>query len=121
MASNTGERARAHVSDPELLKFIDMECFCWSTVAADLTPIINAGMVFCDRHYGGINYPKGGVGRIAEELTSGIQERGGVVEFRANVERVVVEGGKAVGVRLGDGREFRAGAVVSNATRWDTF
>ena len=25
---------------------------------AEFTPMINAGMVFCDRHYGGINYPK---------------------------------------------------------------
>ena len=45
------------VQDPELLRFIDLECFLWSTVNADLTPLINAGMVFCDRHYGGINYP----------------------------------------------------------------
>lgn len=44
--------------DPELLSFIDIECYCWSTVLADLTPMINSGMVFCDRHYGGINYPK---------------------------------------------------------------
>lgn len=28
---------------------------------------------------------------------------------------------RAVGVRLVDGREYRARAVVSNATRWDTF
>ena len=35
---------------------------------AGLTPMMNAGMVFCDRHYGGINYPKGGVGRIAQAL-----------------------------------------------------
>lgn len=45
------------VQDPELLRFVDLECFLWSTVNADLTPLINAGMVFCDRHYGGINYP----------------------------------------------------------------
>ena len=44
--------------DPELLSFIDIECYCWSTVLADFTPMINSGMVFCDRHYGGINYPK---------------------------------------------------------------
>lgn len=31
------------------------------------------------------------------------------------------EGARAVGVRLADGREFAARAVVSNATRWDTF
>lgn len=28
---------------------------------------------------------------------------------------------RAVGVRLADGREYRAKAVISNATRWDTF
>lgn len=42
-------------------------------------------MVFCDRHYGGINYPVGGVGRIAEELAEGLRERGGHIEYRANV------------------------------------
>lgn len=33
--------------------------------------MINAGMVFCDRHFGGINYPVGGVGQIAEEMADG--------------------------------------------------
>ncbi len=28
-------------------------------------------MVFCDRHYGGINYPLGGVGYMAEQLAEG--------------------------------------------------
>jgi prolycopene isomerase len=42
-------------------------------------------MVFCDRHFGGINYPVGGVGRIAEELAEGLCERGGHIEYRANV------------------------------------
>ena len=36
------------------------------------TPMINAGMVFTDRHVGGINYPKGG-GTIAEKLVSGME------------------------------------------------
>ena len=43
-------------------------------------------MVFCDRHYGGINYPVGGVGRIPEEMAQGIQERGSYVEYKANVK-----------------------------------
>ncbi|MFM7362003.1 MAG: FAD-dependent oxidoreductase, partial [Cyanobium sp.] len=62
---NVGDVARAHIRDPQLLRFIDMECFCWSVMPADRTPMINAGMVFSDRHAGGINYPKGGVGVIA--------------------------------------------------------
>jgi hypothetical protein len=43
--SNTGTVARKHIRDPLLLKFIDMECYIWSTVMADMTPMINAGMV----------------------------------------------------------------------------
>ena len=46
------------LQDPDLLRFIDMECFCWSVMPADRTPMINAGMVFSDRHAGGINYPQ---------------------------------------------------------------
>ncbi len=41
--------------------------------------------VFCDRHFGGINYPVGGVGRIGEELVAGLQERGSHIEYKANV------------------------------------
>lgn len=67
----SGDVARKYIRDPELLSFIDLECFIWSTVSADLTPMINAGMVFCDRHFGGINYPVGGVGQIAEEMADG--------------------------------------------------
>jgi hypothetical protein len=36
-----------------------------------MTPMINAGMVFCDRHCGGINYPVGGVGAITESMLDG--------------------------------------------------
>jgi prolycopene isomerase len=34
---------------------------------------------------------------------------------------VLLENGRAVGVRLASGEELRARRVVSNATRWDTF
>ena len=156
LPSNTGDVARKYIRDPELLSFIDIECYCWSTVLAEHTPMINAGMVgetclvsdaplsclhpiacderlnrphtackaesmpggaqkcclrfcfaamlelvfrggrawtrydclpqvFCDRHYGGINYPRGGVGRIAELLVEGLQERGSYIEYKANV------------------------------------
>ena len=121
VGSNTGDIARKHIKDPELLHFIDIECYCWSTVCADMTPMINAGMVFCDRHYGGINYPRGGVGRIAVELVNGLQELGSKIEYKSNVKNIIIENGKAVGVKMVDGREIRARTVVSNATRWDTF
>jgi len=123
--TNAGDVARKYVKDPELLQFIDLECFLWSTVLADMTPMINAGMVFCDRHFNGINYPVGGVGMMADALVEGITERGSHVIYKANVKEILTEGegehGRAVGVRMADGRVFRGKTVISNATRWDTF
>jgi prolycopene isomerase len=118
---NVGDVARQHIKDEQLLKLIDMECFCWSVMPADLTPMINAGMVFSDRHAGGINYPKGGVGVIAEKLVAGLESHGGAIRYKARVTEVLIENGQAVGVQLADGETIKARRVVSNATRWDTF
>jgi prolycopene isomerase len=121
LPQNAGDIARRHIRDPQLLKFIDMECYCWSVVPAALTPAINAGMVFSDRHYGGINYPKGGVGKIAEKLVEGLEKCGGEIRYCARVTEIVLENGRAVGVKLANGQEYRGKRIVSNATRWDTF
>ena len=121
LPQNVGAIARRYLNDPVLLKFIDMECYCWSVVPAHLTPMINAGMVFSDRHYGGINYPKGGVGRIAEQLVAGLEKTGGEIQYKARVTKILTEKGQAIGVRLANGKEYRARRIVSNATRWDTF
>jgi prolycopene isomerase len=118
---NVGDLAKRYLKDPELLKFIDMECYCWSVVPAPKTPMINGGMVFSDRHYGGINYPKGGVGKIAQKLVEGLEKSGSSIKYKARVTNIIIEYGKAVGVKLATGEEFRAQRIVSNATRWDTF
>ena len=118
---NVGDVAKKHIKDVNLLHLIDMECFCWSVMPAERTPMINAGMVFSDRHAGGINYPKGGVGVIAEKLVAGLEANGGEIRYKNRVTNVLIEHGQAVGVRLADGEELRAKRIVSNATRWDTF
>ena len=118
---NVGDLARKYLKNPDLLRFIDMECYCWSVVPADLTPMINAGMVFSDRHYGGINYPKGGVGKIAEKLVEGLEKAGGEIQYGARVTEIIIDNNQAVGVRLANGKEYYAQRIVSNATRWDTF
>lgn len=121
LPQNVGEIARRYISDPDLLKFIDMECYCWSVVPADRTPMINAGMVFSDRHYGGINYPKGGVGQIAQKLVEGLVKAGSHIRYRARVKQILTERGQATGVQLATGEVYYARRIVSNATRWDTF
>ncbi|MEM9116742.1 MAG: carotenoid isomerase [Cyanobacteria bacterium P01_F01_bin.56] len=121
LPANVGGLARRYLQDPELLRFIDMECYCWSVVPAAKTPLINAGMVFSDRHYGGVNYPKGGVGRIAEKLAQGLVEFGGEIQYQSRVKRILMKQGQVIGVELATGEQYTADRIVSNATRWDTF
>jgi prolycopene isomerase len=121
LPQNAGDIARRYIQDPNLLRFIDMECYCWSVVPADRTPMINAGMVFSDRHYGGINYPKGGVGQIAQALVEGLVQHGGAIQYKARVTKILRQGNRAVGVRLASGHEYHAKRIISNATRWNTF
>ncbi|KAL1369340.1 hypothetical protein HN51_023449 [Arachis hypogaea] len=122
LPQNAGDIARKYIKDPQLLSYIDVECFLVSTVNALQTPMINASMVLCDRHFEGINYPIGGVGGIAKSLAKGLVDKGSEILYKANVTNIILdENGKAVGVRLSDGREFFAKTIISNATRWDTF
>ena len=63
-------------------------------------------------------YPVGG----AASIIPVIEAAGGTVLINAEVERIVVEGGRAVGVRLAeDGRVLRAPVVVSDAGVVNTF
>ena len=121
LPQNVGDIARKYIKDPLLLKFIDIECYCWSVVPANMTPMINAGMVFSDRHYGGVNYPKGGVGKIAQKLAEGLEKCGGKIEYQARVTKILTKQGQAIGVQLATGEVYHGKKIVSNATRWDTF
>ncbi len=118
---NVGDVAKRYIKDPELLRFIDIECFCWSVMPADRTPMINAGMVFSDRHAGGINYPKGGVGVIAQNLVKGLEKNDGEIRYKSRVTKILIKENQAIGVQLSSGETIHAKKIISNATRWDTF
>ncbi|MEU5539739.1 NAD(P)/FAD-dependent oxidoreductase [Streptomyces sp. NPDC020362] len=64
---------------------------------------------------GGAYYPRGGGQVFAARLIDVVQAHGGQVRTKATVERILVEEGRAVGVRLDDGETIEAAAVVSNA------
>ncbi len=64
--------------------------------------------------YGGY-YPIGGAGSIARTLLTPVVEAGGAVRVNARVDAIMVERGRAVGVRLDDGEEIRARIVISDA------
>lgn len=59
-------------------------------------------------------YPRGGAHVIPEAFIRQIEKHGGRVVLRANVERVLTECGRAIGVRLADGTEVRASMVIAD-------
>lgn len=69
--------------------------------------------VIVEHYLAGASYPEGGARRLAETMRPVLESAGGKILLRAEVDRVIVEGGAARGVRLVDGREFRAPIVVS--------
>ena len=66
-------------------------------------------------YFNGGAYPVGGASKIARSIVPVIERAGGAVVVDADVERVLVFDGRAIGVRMHDGRELRAPAVVSDA------
>jgi prolycopene isomerase len=58
---------------------------------------------------------KGGNIAIPKAFISAIEKYGGQVRLKAKVEKVMIEDGAAVGVRLKDGSELRAPVIISNA------
>lgn len=63
----------------------------------------------------GAFYPVGGASEIARCLLRPVAEAGGWTQINADVEAILVEDDRAVGVRLADGTEYRSDRVVSAA------
>jgi all-trans-retinol 13,14-reductase len=74
-----------------------------------------------NHYFNGGYYPIGGSGRIAETIVPLIQRAGGKVLINAEVKEIVVEGGKAVGVKMADDVVIRAPKVISDAGVANTF
>ena len=57
----------------------------------------------------------GGMGAITQAMAGAAADQGAEIRTDTPVARVVVEGGRAVGVRLEDGDVVRGRTVLSNA------
>jgi phytoene dehydrogenase-like protein len=72
-------------------------------------------------YFDGGYYPKGGAAALPRADLKALRKAGGDIQVRATVEKILVEGRRAIGVRLADGTEVRCRQVVSNADPHVTF
>ena len=70
-------------------------------------------IAFLERRWG-VHYAMGGTGRLVTGLVGLIEGQGNQVRCKAKVEQILVEGGRAAGVRLEGGERLSADIVVSN-------
>ncbi|CAM9565263.1 unnamed protein product [Chrysoparadoxa australica] len=106
-----------------LERWFDYLAFALSGLPADSTMAAAVIYTMGDLHRPGaaLHYPIGGGGAVIDAMCRGIESHGGEVRLKSHVEEILVEDGRAVGVRLRNGSEVRAStAVISNASVWDT-
>ncbi len=106
--------------DVKLRLLLAADCAHWGSPPSRTSFVFDSMLRLS--YFLGNYYPVGGSQVFADDLARIVQEHGGDILMRSEVERIVVERGTAVGVDiatgLGDARHtvrVRAGRVVSNA------
>ena len=79
------------------------------------TPMVMLLLVLGWQHRGTAGYIVGGALPLVRSIEKRYLDLGGQVHYGARVEKILVQGGRAIGVRLADGTEHHADWVVSAA------
>ncbi len=119
--SSVGSVMDATVKDAWVRRLIDLECFLLSGLKASGTIAPEVAFMLGERSNTAIEYPLGGGSAIVDALVSGLKKWGGELRLGCHVEKIIVENGQAVGVRLAKDQILQAPVVISNATIWDTY
>lgn len=111
------------LKDPFIRNWVDLLSFLLAGVKSK--GVLSAEMIymFSEWYKPGcsLEYPLHGSGAVIDALVRGLEKFGGRISLRSHVESIVVDQGRAVGVKLRNGQFVRARkAVVSNASMWDT-
>jgi phytoene dehydrogenase-like protein len=108
-----------HVRDPFLRAILAAQCGDHGLPPSLAPAPLHAAVT---SHYidGGF-YPRGGAGAIPRAFIRSMSRAGAEIHVRTPVAKILVEGGRAIGVELEDGRTIRARVVISNADPTITF
>lgn len=113
LTRSLGDAIASKVTDPRLRQILGFHAvFLGST--PDRLPSLFSLMSHLDL-IEGVSYPRGGMYAVIEACARVAREEGVTIRTGTAVEQILVEGGRATGVRLADGEIVRADAVVSGA------
>jgi all-trans-retinol 13,14-reductase len=107
------------IQDPKLASVL---CGQWGDYGLPPAQSSFAMHAVVAQHYlGGGSFPVGGASQIAHHILPVIEAAGGKVVVNAEAEQILVQGGRALGVRMSNGDEIRCQNVISAAGLHNTY
>jgi phytoene dehydrogenase-like protein len=119
-ATRTGQDLIDHyVSDPVLKGVLSGQSGDHGLPPSQVSAFFHAGIT--EHYFEGGYYPRGGGFAIPRAFVRALERARGEIRLKTSVDRILLEGKRAVGVRLSDGSELRAKQIISNADPEVTF
>jgi all-trans-retinol 13,14-reductase len=122
----TQQYLESHIRDPRLRAVLASQWADYGLPPGRSAFVAHA--VIVSHYLNGAWYPAGGAGEIPKAASNVIREAGGELLTGHEVTKIILEGGRAVGVEVQPKKgkdqprmEFRAPVVVSDAGAWNTF
>ncbi len=111
--------AKAHVRDPRLQMALSFHPLFIGGDPMHVTSMY-ALVSHLEKEFG-VHYAIGGVQAIADAMAKIVRSQGGTVRLQTEVDEIVLDKGRAAGVRLASGETLPASLVVSNADAGHTY
>ena len=115
-----GQLVNAHVSDPKLKAILTQSCGYYGLPPSQLSAFYYLKPTGDYIENGG-SYVNGTSQVLSDSLAKSITDAGSNVLFGAQVDSILTDNGRAIGVKTKDGREFKAKAVICNASAPQVF
>ena len=120
------DKLNQHFHDPRLKALLMADTPHWGSLPERTSYLFDAMLRLA--YFLGNYYPKGSSQKFADDLGRGLTARGGHILKCASVDKILIENGKAEGVRVStvskrssEHYEFRAPIVISNADALHTY
>jgi phytoene dehydrogenase-like protein len=120
------DKLHEHFRDPRLKALLMADTPHWGSLPGRTSYLFDAMLRLA--YFLGNYYPKGSSQKFADDLGRGLTARGGHILKCASVDKIIIENGKAEGVRIStisrrapEYHQFRAPIVVSNADALFTY
>ncbi|MEK6222300.1 MAG: NAD(P)/FAD-dependent oxidoreductase, partial [Chloroflexota bacterium] len=101
------------VTDPLLRAILAGQSGDHGLPPSQVSALIHAGIIH--HYFDGGYFPKGGAFTIPRAFVRALKKAGGEILLETQVEKILLEGKRAVGVTINGGHEIRATSIISNA------